>query len=331
VIDYIVSALTVGAILGILTLGLNVRWGWAGELDLAYYAFVALGAYVGAVLQLPHSQEPGGSGWILGLQLPFWVGLLGGAVVSTVASLLVGALALRRLRGDYLAITTVAFSLVVAAVLSQEKGIFNGFNGVYGLPQPYADVLNLDPATYSKFFLGMCVAILGIVYLVLELLYRSPFGRTLRAIREDETAAAAFGRNIFAEKLKAYVIGGACAGIGGVLFAQFLSAWNPYSWATIETFLLYSAIFLGGQANGRGVLLGTLVVLVAVPEVTRFLPAVPGHPDLFPALRNIVSGILVLAVLRWRPQGILPERRPRDHRPAPGVASPGAVAPTAHG
>ena len=311
-LQYLLSAISIGSIACILTLGLNVRWGWAGELDLAFYAYVAIGAYMGSVIILPPSHEPGGSAWILGLHQPFLVGLIGGAISAAAASLIIGALALRKLRGDYFAITTVAFSLIITAILTQEKQIFNGFNGVYGLSQPFNDILKLDPDTYLWFFFGMCLVILGIVYFVLNLLYNSPFGRTLRAIREDETAAAAFGRNVYLDKLKAYVIGGVCAGIGGVLFAEYLSAWNPSSWATVETFLLYTAIFLGGQANARGVLVGTLLALVFVPEVTRFLPDVPGHPDLFPALRNIASGLLILGVLWFRPAGIFPEPRPRD-------------------
>lgn len=329
-IQYLVGLLTMGAIIGILTLGLNVRWGWAGELDLSYYVFAAIGAYVGAVLQLPPSNQPT-SGWILGLNLPFPVGLLGGVAASAVASLIIGAIALYRLRGDYFTITTIAFSLIVAAFLSQQMYIFNGFDGVYGLQQPFEAQLNLDQDAYQWFFLGMCVLVLLFVYGVLSLLYRSPFGRTLRAVREDEVAAAAFGRNAFAERLKAYVIGGVCAGIGGVLFAQYLSAWNPSVWETAETFLLYTAIFLGGQANARGVLLGTLIALVFIPEITRFLPTSPVYEQIFPALRQIVSAIILIAVLWFRPQGLLPEPRPRDRNRKIVLQAPSAVIPRADG
>ncbi len=225
-ISYVVSALSLGAITYILVMGLNVRWGWAGELDLAYYAFVALGAYFGAVLQLPPSTEGSGSGWILGLQLPFVVGLLGGTLISAAASAIVGAIALRKLRGEYLAITTVAFTFIAAAVLSQDARLFDGFNGVYGLTEPFRGTFNVSPQTYAALLLLLLAALALIVYLILEALYRSPFGRTLRMIREDQVSASAFGRNVYAEKLKAYVIGGACAGFGGVLLAQWLSAFN---------------------------------------------------------------------------------------------------------
>ena len=311
-IDYLVSVATIVVIGGILALGLNVRWGWSGDLDLAYYAYVAIGAYIGAVIQAPPSHQPPGSGWILGLSLPFPLGILGGVAATIVVSAIVGSIALRRLRGDYFAITTVAFALVAAAVLSQDYQIFNGFNGVYGVPQPFEAQLNLNQSDYGWLFLGICVLALVIVYAVLNLLYRSPFGMTLLALREDESAAAAFGRNPYSEKLKAYVVGGVCAGLGGVLFADYLSTWNPSAWAPAETFLLYSAIFIGGQGNQRGVLLGTLLAVGIIPEATRYIPQIPGHADLAPALHMIIVGVLLIGVLKFRPKGVIPERRPKD-------------------
>ncbi len=309
-IQYLISAVSIGALGAILTLGLNIRWGWAGEFDLAFYAFVAIGAYMGGVTTLGPSHLPGGAAWILGLHQNFIVGIFVAMLSSALVSLAVGAVALRRLRGDYLGITTVAFALIVTAIGQHENKLFNAFNGIYGIPQPFGD--SFDAYNYPLFFLGLVLFVLLLVYVGLELMYRSPFGLTMRSVREDEIAAAAFGRNVFRTKLTAYVLGGAVAGLGGFLFSTYLTSWNPDSWNAIETFLLYSAIFLGGQANHRGVLLGTIFVLILVPEGTRFLPAVPGHPDLFPAIRSIVSGLLILLVLRFRPQGLIPEPRPRD-------------------
>ncbi|MDQ2959553.1 MAG: branched-chain amino acid ABC transporter permease [Candidatus Dormibacteraeota bacterium] len=309
-IQYLISIFTIGALGAILCLGLNVRWGWSGDFDLAFYAMVAIGAYMGGVTVLPKSALTGGSGWILGLNQNFFVGALVAIAATSLVSLVLGWIALRRLRGDYLGITTVAFSLIITAVFTQEQGLFNGFNGLYSIPSPFAD--QFDAFTYPLVFLIILLVALAIVYTVLELLYRSPWGLGLRIVREDEIAAAAFGRNVFKAKLTAYVLGGAVAGLGGFLFANYLTAWNPATWNTIEVFILYSAIFLGGSANQIGVLLGAAVVLIAVPEGTRFLPNIPGHPDLFPAVRGMISGLLILLVLRFRPQGLVPERRPRD-------------------
>ena len=311
-LQYVIGVLTIGAIVGILALGLNVRLGWVGDLDIAYYMFVAIGAYIGGVLQVGPLPDTGGGGWILGLSLPFPLGVIGGTAAAAAVALVVGAIALFRLRGDYFAISTLAFTLIALEFLSQDLSIFDGYNGIYGIPQPFESQLNLDQGTYQWFFLGMCGLALLLVYVVLRALYRSPFGRTLRAIREDEVAAAAFGRNIYGEKLKAYVIGAACGGLGGVLYGAYLSTWNPTIWAPTETFLLYGGIFIGGLANSRGILIGSLVVVVALPEAVRFLPEIPGHGDLFPALHLVLVGLLLIAVLKLRPQGLWPEPRSRD-------------------
>lgn len=319
-IDYAISLLTLTVITAIIVLGLNVRWGWAGEFDLSYYSFVAIGAYITGVLVGPPSggsnplvQPP--AGWILGLHWPFLPSVVVSVLVTGAISALLGAVALRKLRGDYFAITTVAFTLIVITVFSQDFQLFNGFLGVFNIPQPFYDYLNQpDFFTYSLIFLGLGLVFLVIVYVVLELLLKSPFGLTLRAIREDEQAAAAFGRNVYLGKLKAYVIGGMVAALGGSLYAVYLSSWNPSAWSAVEGFLLFAGIFLGGQGNTFGVIVGVFVVTILIPEGTRWLPEFQGRPDLYPALRNIVSGILILLVLRFRPQGLLPERHVAEGR-----------------
>jgi ABC-type branched-subunit amino acid transport system permease subunit len=310
VIEFLGSALTIGAISCILVLGLNVRWGWAGEFDISYYAFAALGAYMGAVTELGRSNLLGGGAWILGLNQNFVVGLLMSIVSAAVGSAILGAVALRRLRGDYFAITTVAFALIFTAITQAEEKLFDGYNGVFPIPQPFTNVF--DIYSYTYFFLGFSVLCLIIVYVLLELMYRSPFGRSIRMIREDEFAAAAFGRNVYVGKLQAFILGGAIAGLGGFLFATYLTVWNPSAWSATETLILYTAIFLGGQGNSRGVILGTLIVVVLIGQGTLFIPGWPGHPDLVPAFKNVFTGVLLLVALRFRPQGFIPEVRPRD-------------------
>jgi ABC-type branched-subunit amino acid transport system permease subunit len=157
--------------------------------------------------------------------------------------------------------------------------------------------------------------VLVILYVVIEMLYRSPFGRALRSVREDEVAAAAFGRNVFSLKLKAYVIGGVIAGLAGSLLVNFLTAWSPAAWTPIETFLLYAAIFVGGTANNRGVVVGAFFIFVFIQEVTRFIPVVHIGETALAAARDISIGLLIIAILWFRPQGILPEPRARDREP----------------
>lgn len=320
-IEYVVSTATLGIIWCLFTYSVNVTWGWTGQLSLAPFLFIAVGAYAyGVVVGPPPSAGPSVQ-WILGLQLPFVFGLLAAVVAAGVCGFVLGGIALRRLRDDYFAITTVVATLSVYAFIAQFVPLFNGYTGVYGIPQPLSSTLNLSASDYSFVFLAICAVILAAVYIAMERIFRSPYGRLLRAVREDETAAAAFGRNVYRVKLKAFVIGAVVAGLGGALLAAFLQAFNPYAWNAAETFLIYAAIFVGGSGNNRGVLLGTFFIAVVVQEVTRLFVIIPGHPDAAAALRYLIVGVLIIAVLWLRPQGLLPE--PRDRDPGdPGVSGP---------
>src|SRR5438270_2492540 len=139
------------------------------------------------------------------------------------------------------------------------------------------DALGLHFNSYQYFFLGFCLLILVIVYLLMARVSSSRFGLALRSLREDERAAAAFGRDIYRLKLKAYVLGAAFGGLAGGLFAAYVSAFNPSAWSPIEAIILYSAILVGGKGNIKGVVLGIVVMIMLVQESTRFLPDVPGN------------------------------------------------------
>ncbi|MGH9103595.1 MAG: branched-chain amino acid ABC transporter permease [Acidimicrobiales bacterium] len=308
-IAYIVNVATIGAITAILCLGVNVSWGWVGQLDLAYYAYVAVGAYLAIVLELPHSVSQAGlqHSYVLGLHWPFIPSIIVAALLGGVLALIVGFIALRRLRGDYVAIITIIFAIMLTAVLSQDSSLFGGQIGVYGVSSPLNSALHLNPTNYSYFYLGLCIVALIVVYGILEVLYRSPFGRSLRAVREDSTAASAFGRNVFSLRLRAYVLGGVIGAFGGALFGNQIGAWNPASWNLIEVVLLMSGVLVGGRGNSRGVILGSVIVLSIVPEVTRLVPVLSGNADIGPAIAELIAALLIIVIMRWRAAGIMPE------------------------
>ena len=249
-IEYLTSVGTEGAIFGIMALGLNVIWGWSGDFDLAYYGYVALGAYMTLVLTIGPPTPP--SQYVLGLQLPYPVAVLGAVVASSLLGLVVGLIALRHLRGIYFSIVTLGAVYVLYVMAGQYVPLFNGYNGLSGLTAPMGDVLNLDYQTYQYFFLGLCLVLFVLVYALMARLSKSRFGLVLRALREDERAAAAFGRDIYRSKLKAYVFGAGVAGFAGALFAAYLSAFNPSAWAPIEAIVLYSAVLVGGAETSAG-------------------------------------------------------------------------------
>ena len=276
----IITVATFALIYAVAAAALNVRWGWAGEFDFLVYALLAVGAYTYAVVVLPPSpRNDTGLTYILGLRQSPVVGALAAVAVCSVLSLVIGAIALRSLRQVFFGITTFASVLILSAVITQQTSLFNGFTGVFGGQQPFNSALKLSPSAYHIFFLGLCAVVVLGVYLLLQRIFWSPFGIALRAIREDEVAAAAFGHDPYRARIKAYILGGALAGLSGALLMAYLGAFNPQAWSPIETVLLFAAIIIGGTGNMSGAVLGSLVVFGVILEGTQFLPSIPAYPN----------------------------------------------------
>ncbi len=304
---YILTLATFAAIYGVLVIGLNIQWGFTGILDFMYIAFVAVGGYISSLMMMAPAQPGMGETYILGLNWPFIPSLLVGGLAAALLAFIVGLLALNRLRSDYFAIVTVSVSLVLWTIAGNDTPLVNGWDGISGIPQPFAD--SFDPSIYGFVFLIICIIILAIVYIFSERLYRSPFGRALRSVREDELVAEGLGKNVFALRLKSFVIGAFIAGVGGGLLVTYVYAFNPSAWTSGETFFIWAALLLGGSANNRGAMLGALLVPVLFAEATRFLPTFNVAPQVVDAIRYIAIGVLLLLTVRFRPQGILAERK----------------------
>lgn len=302
---YWVSILTESCIFAIMGLGVNVVWGMAGDFDLAFYGYVAISVYVTLVLTIGSPTPP--VEYILGLHLPYPLAVLIAVAIVVAVGALVGAVALRNLRAIYFAITTLGAISVVYVIIQVYTPLFNGFNGISGLYDPMGSVLGLSYNSYHYFLLGLCAGTLLVVAVAMSMLSASPFGRALRSIRDDESAAAAFGRNVYATKLKAYILAAGLAGLAGGLFAAYLGAFNPSAWTPLEILTLYAGVLVGGRGNVRGVVLGTFVVYVGFVEMTRNIPDVGGNPAFAPALRQVLIGLLIILFLKFRPQGLLPE------------------------
>jgi branched-chain amino acid transport system permease protein len=318
---YLVSILTEGAIFGIMALGLNVIWGWSGDFDLAYYGYIAVGAYMTLVLTVGPAVAP--AQYILGLQLPYPLAVAIAVISAMAVALIVGLIALRHLRGIYFSIVTLGAVYVMYVFAGQYVPLFDGYNGLSGLFDPMGDWFGLDYLSYQYFFMGLSLAMFVVVYLLMWRISGSRFGMALRTLREDERAAAAFGRDIYRLKLKGYVLGAGVGGFAGALFAAYLSAFNPSAWSPVEVIVLYAAVLVGGRGNILGVAVGVLIMGMLVQESTRFLPMMPGlgqlntlHPQVLLALRGAIIGLVLILFLRFRPQGLLPERRYVDRQPA---------------
>ena len=307
-IQYLELAAILTVINCVIVLGLNVQVGYAGMVNLMAIPCVAIGGYVTMVLALPRSQGIRIQ-YILGLNWPFPLAVLGGIAAASLFALLVGSIALRRLRAYYFAIVTFCVAEILHQFVEFYKPLFNGSEGIFGLLPPLPAGLS---ANFNLYYLLICLVLLGVVFGIVEILRRGPFGRALRALREDQAAAAAFGRNVYRLQLKAFVIGSAIAGLGGGLLVGFTGALDPNGWAPGETLLLLTALYVGGSGNNLGVVLGMVLTYGLVTQAVTFLPTGSLSADKIAPLQLALYGVILILVLRFRPMGLLPERVGRD-------------------
>lgn len=304
---YLTSVLIFLAVDGIAALGLNLQFGLGGIFNFGYVVFQAIGAYVAGALSAgtppPGSQET----YLFGAQVPFPVPWILGAMAGAVFAVPVGAACLRRLRGDYQAMVMLVFALLCVTVVTDDQRLFNGAAGIFGIPQPLVNDLPLSPAEYGWAYAGVVVLFLVATYLVVERLSSSPFGRALRAVRENESGAEAAGIPAYAVRLKVFVFGGFLAGLSGALLVTFIGAWSPGSWSYAETFVLLSALVVGGLGNNRGALLGTFLLPVLVVQVVGFIPLSSVDASLLSSLEWVLIAAVTLLFLWLWPRGALPE------------------------
>lgn len=302
--------------------GLNLQFGVAGVYNFAYIVFQAAGAYCTAVLSLGNAHASGSiQTYILGLSLPFPVPLLVSAVFAGLLGVGLGAVTIRRLRADYLAIVMLVISLIATAVVTDATGLFNGAAGVSLIPQPFASVTHSGTA-YNWIYAAYAGVVCLLVLLAVRAVIRSPLGRSLRSVRENENAAAALGKNVVGLRLFVFGAGGAIAGISGSILVSFTQAWAPSSWLYGETFVLFTALIVGGVGSNLGPILGALLVPVVLAEGSRYIPQF-GSPTLVPSLEWIVIGVILIAFLWFWPRGVIPE--PKRIFPKGGALVPAAA------
>jgi branched-chain amino acid transport system permease protein len=296
-LNYLLAMLTFAGLYMLMALGLNIIWGMAGMINLGLVGFFGVGAYVSALLTLK-----------LGVAIP--LGWLAGAVAAAIAGAVVAILT-ARFRGDYLAIVTLGFSEVVRLVASNEIWLTNGTDGISGIPGPWRG--SLGPEDFNLLFLALVGAMVAGAVAVLQRLRHSPFGRVLRAIRDDDQVAAVAGKRVIFFKVEAFMVGAAIIGLAGALYGQYTSFIAPDLLAPLITIYIVLALSAGGTGNNWGAVLGALLVVFFL-ESTRFLKdALPFlKPVQVAATREFIIAAGLILVLRFRPQGLVPERLPRS-------------------
>jgi branched-chain amino acid transport system permease protein len=287
-------AFSVG-VFALLALGLNVVVGFAGLLDLGYVAFFAIGAYTMGILSNSGSIQ-------LPWQLGTWAVLPIAVAITLLAGVLLGAPTLR-LRGDYLAIVTLGFGEIVRIVAENLEGVTRGSKGIIGIPPPEV------PFTDEPFSVGNPTAFylttfgfLVLMILVIRRLNHSRVGRYWAAIREDEVAAEAMGVPTLKYKLWAFSIGASTSGFAGVIYASRVGFISPESFMLIISITILAMVVLGGLGSIAGALVGAAIITM-IPEVLRSLP------DQVQDARYLIFGAILVAMMIFRPQGVIPSRR----------------------
>lgn len=318
---YFLYLLGLAGMYSLLSFGLNSQWGFTGLINFSVAAFFGVGAYGAALVSADTSPIAGGFNPLVGLAVA--LGIAG------ILAVLIGVPTLR-LRADYLAIASLGLAEVVRLVVLNERQWTNGSAGVRGIPSFFEGwpVLETFPSAMpnleivlssTRIVLGaafwrgllnvaLVAAFVGVTYLVLKRVHRSPWGRVLRTIRSDEDLARALGKNTYSFKMQSFVLGSLIMALAGVFYAHLNLFVSPGDLDPVTTFYVWVAVILGGSGSNRGALFGGFVI-VTIREGTRFLNEFAWIPVDVAPLRLLLIGLLIIVLMRFRPEGILPPQR----------------------
>ncbi|HET7174030.1 MAG TPA: branched-chain amino acid ABC transporter ATP-binding protein/permease [Nocardioidaceae bacterium] len=316
VVFYTVTLIVYGVVDVIACLGLSQQFGVAGVTNFGFIIFQAAGAYTASVLSLPSDHANGGFQlYVGGLNLPFPLPWIGAAIVGGLVALPFVFLVGKRLRGDYVAIGLLVAAVMANLIVTNYRSFLNGAAGLSLVPSPLQSRLNPQSLRYQWGYAVVGILLALLTFWFCRRLTESPYGRALRAMRENDLVADSLGKNLRVLRAQMLVVGGAIAGLSGGVLVGFINLWAPSAWGYAETIVLFAAVIIGGAGNHLGAVLGAILVPLGFEEATRFVPAF-GPPGLIPAFQWVAIGLLVVIFLRLRPQGILPERRRRLATPA---------------
>jgi branched-chain amino acid transport system permease protein len=300
--NYILFIATIGSIYALLALGLNLIWGGTGMVNLGLAGFFAVGAYTSALVTTT-GHLPIAAGWMLALVAGGLAGLI--VVLSTT-----------RLREDYLAIVTLGFAEVVRLVAANETWLTKGTDGISGIPGPWKAALGQE---FNAAYLLILLAVLAVVYLLVRRIDRSPYGRALRAIREDAQVAQVAGKPVLRFKAQAFALSAAIAGLAGALYGHFTSYIAPDLFLPLITVYIFLSVAAGGVGNPTGAMIGAYLVMTLLESARFFVELIPYVTAVQrAALKELLIALALILVLRLMPQGLLPERIPRAPSPRTG-------------
>lgn len=305
ILFYLVGFLTLGGIYAILCLALNIQWGFGGLFNAGIAGFYAVGAYTAAIFTAPNAPAHLG-----GFDLPIIVGLVFAGALSGVAGWATARICIR-LKADYLAIASIGLAEIIRLVIINEEWLTNGSLGISRIPRPLEGLVTGRNADIV--FVIFVWIVVGVTYLVARRLHRSPWGRVLRAIRDNEEAAESLGKDVAHFREQTFVIGAVFMGVAGALSAHYFKFFSPEATEPLLiTFLAWVMLIAGGSGNNLGAIAGALLIW-AIWSMTEFFTS--GLPTEWATrssyIRMLLIGLLLQFVLQRFRAGLLPEKSPK--------------------
>jgi branched-chain amino acid transport system permease protein len=301
---YFVGFLIAGGLYAILCLALNVQWGMGGQFNAGIAGFFAVGAYASAILTSEPSDDHLG-----GFSLPIPAGLAAAAILAGVTGWAVAKICVR-LKSDYLAMASIGIAEILRLIIVNEEWLTNGSLGISNIPRPFEDWAQGRSA--DLIFLGVVWLVVLIVYFICDRLHDSPWGRTLRAIRDNEDSARAVGKDVEWFRVQTFVIGAAIMGVAGALSAHYFKFLSPTATEPlVVTFLVWVMLMAGGSGNNKGAIAGALAIW-AIWSLTEILAnrLPPEWATRSSYIRMLLIGLLLQFVLQRFRAGLIPEKSP---------------------
>jgi branched-chain amino acid transport system permease protein len=337
-LSFVVDFSIMAGIYAILALGLNTQWGYNGHLNFGVVGFFMVGAFVSALFtsSMPTGLMASYQQQAFGLELPFLIGVISAGVISGIVGFLV-AIPVLRLRIDFLAIATLGIAEIIRLIFQNERWLANGPQPMRGFPQPLSCLFDhpvscggwvphwlaaffnpMQPRDWIFLYLVIVAVILAVVYILLEVALRSPWGRVLRAVRDEESSAGMSGKYVTGYRVQAFVVGSVVMGITGALYAHYINSIDYSHFKPLfGTFIVWVMLMFGGSGNNKGAMLGAFVIwglwvgtsflaagLHPVLEVVS--PVLAGRTQY---IRWLLVGLLLLVIVLFRPHGILKEEK----------------------
>lgn len=291
----LLAVLTYGCLYSVMTVSLNLQYARGGMINFGTVAYFAAGAYAYAIF----TQEPpsGLDQYAFGFNSPWWVGFIAAGVAAFLFAIVTGWPTLR-LRGEYLALTTFAFAEVLHSIFLNERRIGNGSVGLSNVNRPDFSWIGMSD-NYG--FAGAAILLLMFTAFLCHRILASPYGRAIDAVRDDETAAEAVGKDIKRLRFEIFVISAVPVGFAGALYAMITTLVSPGLFTAEVTFFVWIALILGGEHTIKGAIFGTLALILFEEVVRSFNFETVRSAEIAASVEHIMTGIIFIMILRWQP------------------------------